>query len=130
MSIFLYYLLEVYFILIDILYKLHPLLVGQLTHEKILICLIFPLFSAIFAQVTIFWNAHRLCQQYSNIINRSLYHVYSFVPLLFLIFTVLYIAPIPVELRSFQQNPVESSGVQCHGTGFQWIPQDFRLKLK
>ena len=49
MSIFLYYLLEVYFILIDILYELYPLLVGQLTHEKILICLIFPYFSAIFA---------------------------------------------------------------------------------
>ena len=52
--IYLYYLLEVYFILIDILYKLHPLLVGQLTHERILICLIFHHFSAIFAQVTIF----------------------------------------------------------------------------
>ena len=52
MSIFLYYLLEVYFILIDILYKLHPLLVVQLPHEKILICLIFPHFSAIFAQAS------------------------------------------------------------------------------
>ena len=54
LSIFLYYLLEVYFILIDILYELYPLLVGQLTHEKILICLIFSHFSAIFAQITIF----------------------------------------------------------------------------
>ena len=49
LSIFLYYLLEVYVILIDILYELYPLLVGQLTHEKILICLIFPYFLAIFA---------------------------------------------------------------------------------
>ena len=26
--------------------------------------------------------------------------------------------------------PVESSGIQQNGTGFQWIPQDCRLKLK
>ena len=29
-----------------------------------------------------------------------------------------------------RQNPVESSGIQRNGTGFQWIPQDCRLKLK
>ena len=46
--------------------ELLQLLVGQLTHEKILICLIFPHFSDIFAQITIFWNAYRPCQQYSS----------------------------------------------------------------
>ena len=29
-----------------------------------------------------------------------------------------------------RRNPVESSGIQRNGTGFQWIPQDCRLKLK
>ena len=124
MSIFWYYLHEVYFILIDILYKLHPLLVGQLTHEKILICLIFPHFSAIFAQVTIFRNAHRLCQQYSDIINRSLYHVYSFVPL-FSSFSQYFTVPLFLLDSShssrIQQNPVESSGMELDSSEFHRI---------
>ena len=53
-----------------------------MTHEKILICLIFSHFWAIFAHIPYFWNAHRPCQQYS---------ISSF----FLIFAVPYSAPPP-----------------------------------
>ena len=64
-------------------------------------------------------------------LSTRVYTIYIFLFLFFLIFTVLYSAPpIPVGLQSFQQNPMESSGVQWNGTGFQWIPQDCRLKLK
>ena len=43
----------------------------QITHKKILICLIFPHFSAIFAQITIFGNAQKPHQQYPNIVSNS-----------------------------------------------------------
>ena len=98
--------------------------VGLLTHEKILICLIFPHFSAIFAQFNIFWNAHRPCQQCPNSVNKGLYHVYSFVPHFH---STLQCPPyscqtpvIPVEsssgiqwsLAEWNQIPVNSTGVQ------------------
>ena len=92
---------------------------GQLTHEKILICLIFPHFSAIFAQITIFWNACRPCQQYPNIVNKSLYHVYSFVPLFPHFHSTLHCPPHSC------QTPVilaESSGIQCSPAEWNWIP--------
>ena len=145
MSIFLYYSLEIYSILINILYKSHLyqiylntinyyncLLVNWLM-RRFWFILFFLIFSAIFAQITIFRNAHRPCQQYPNIVNKSLYYVYSFVPL-FPSFLQDFTVPLFLSDSShsgrIQWNPVESSGVQQNGTGFQWIPQDCRLKLK
>ena len=82
-----------------------------------MICLIFTHFSAIFAQITIFWNAHR-CQQYPNTVNKSLYHVYSVVPL-FSSFLQYYTVPLLLSDSShsdgIQWNPVEYSGVQQIG---------------
>ena len=96
--------------------KLLQLLVGQLTHEKILICLIFPHFSAIFvAQITIFWNAHRPCQQYPNTVNKSLYHVYSFVPLFSSFLQYFTVPPLFLSDTGYssriQCSPVESSRI-------------------
>ena len=91
------------------------MLVGQLTHEKILIFLIFPHFSAIFPPVTIFPNAHRPCQQYPNIINKSLYHVYSFVPL-FSSFLEYFTVPL------FLLDSSHSSGIQWSPVEWNWIP--------
>ena len=41
--------------------KLLQLLVCQITHKNIFICLAFPKISAIFGQITIFGNVHRPC---------------------------------------------------------------------
>ena len=40
-------------------------------------------FVAMFALVAIFGNVHRPCLHYSNIVNNSLHHVYSFFHFLF-----------------------------------------------
>ena len=103
---------------------------GQLTHEKILICLIFPHFQ-------LYLHKLRYFEMHADHVNSTLtlstrvYTMSILLFLFFLIFTVLYIAPpIPVRLQWFWQNPVESSAVQRNGTGFQWIPQDCRQKLK
>ena len=105
--------------------KLLQLLVGQLNHEKILICLIFPHFSAIFAQVTIFRNAHRPCQQYPNIAKR----VYTMSILLFLFFPHFHSTlqcpyscwtpVIPAESSGIQWSPVEWNWIPVNSTGLQ-----------
>jgi hypothetical protein len=43
--------------------------------------LLFISFSGYIVLVTIFGNVHRPCRYYCNIVNNSLHHVYSFVPL-------------------------------------------------
>ena len=125
MSIFLYYSLEIYSILINILYKSHLyqiylntinyyncLLVNWLM-RRFWFILFFLIFSAIFAQITIFRNAHRPCQQYPNIVNKSLYHVYSFLPLFPHFHSTLHCPPPFLS---------ESSGVQWSPAEWNWIP--------
>ena len=46
----------------------------------LLFLLILPDFLIIFVLITIFGNVHRPCKQYSNIVDNSLHHVYSFSP--------------------------------------------------
>ena len=46
-------------------------------------CLFLHDFLAMFALVAIFWNVHRPCLHYSNIVNNSLHYVYSFFLFLF-----------------------------------------------
>ena len=120
MSIFLYYLLEVYFILIDILYKLHPLLVGQLTHEKILICLIFSHFQLYLHKLPYF-------EMHTDHVNSTLTsstRVYSFVPL-FSSFSQYFTVPLFLldssHSNRIQWNPVESSGMELDSREFHRI---------
>src|ERR1700749_3466306 len=55
---------------------------------------ILPDFVTIFALITVFGNAHRPCKHYSNIVDNSLHHIYSFFLFFFWIFW-LYLPYLP-----------------------------------
>ena len=50
----------------------------QQQYLRVYSSLFFPDFVTIFVVITIFGNAHRPCEHYSNIVHNSLHHVYSF----------------------------------------------------
>ena len=120
MSMFFYYSLEIYSIWINILYKLLQLLIGQLTHGNILICLIFSHFSAIFAQITIFLKCTQTMSTVPYHWQQESIPCLFFCSSFFLIFAVPYSAPpIPVRLQSFWQNPVEWNQILVNSTELQ-----------
>ena len=75
---------------------------------------ILPDFVTIFALITIFGNAHRPCKHYSNIVDNSLHHIYSFF-LFFFGFFWLYLHYLPyLEMCTDHVNSTPTLSTTVH----------------